>query len=694
VTTPGVALAASSREPCARLEHAERHEWRAFLARLSLSSHAIKKQTHHYQHFRDRWPDLSVWAAQPLALRLGRIRGQNTTASHADPVSYRARAYLKYLAVTGRARYDWDFVLTADAAGLVEYGAALGLPFNRAWLARQQQQAVGYGWSASTINRALLWTYSRFILHTGDPNVDRYGLADLQELRHHASSFNNQHAALSIRGSGDPTTRLNSVLGHLSGVQGLWFCQGKTDAPHVRPFRREEPVDEWTAPPRIAAVITRYCGQKSHTTLPAGVRSRQRELRLFVDWLTHHRPGIDTFADVRRGDIEAYLEHLRVAPRPKHRRPLGITTRRQVISFLRQFFDETAQWEHDDVPGRQLIARADSPRAPLHVPRFIPEQELAAAMQAIRDLPDPHQRAALLTVRWSGARRDEIRRLELDCLDSYPDGTPRLRIPAGKTKAERMVPIAAEAANAIREVQTRRTADRDLGMLDRVTERRVRYLFLDRGRLRSPSYLYDEPLLQVCQRIGLVPADGTGNAITAHRFRHTVGTQLADKHARIQTIMSILGHTNATMAMVYSAISDEQLVNDYTSALKPGAILAGPAAYLIRHKELSAKQLDWLNSNYFKSELELGACLKLPEEGPCECELFWLCARFFTTEGHAPRIRRRWHREQQLINDALERGWNREVERHEAFARRCVELLAELGQTLDGDTDDDTAPQH
>jgi hypothetical protein len=43
-------------------------------------------------------------------------------------------------------------------------------------------------------------------------------------------------------------------------------------------------------------------------------------------------------------------------------------------------------------------------------------------------------------VRWSGARRGEIRRLTLDCLDAYPDGYPRLRILVGKTYAERMIP--------------------------------------------------------------------------------------------------------------------------------------------------------------------------------------------------------------------------------------------------------------
>ena len=56
--------------------------------------------------------------------------------------------------------------------------------------------------------------------------------------------------------------------------------------------------------------------------------------------------------------------------------------------------------------------------------------ELDRLMVAIEDLDNPHQRTALLLLRWSGARRGEILRLTLDCLDTYPDSHPRLRIPA------------------------------------------------------------------------------------------------------------------------------------------------------------------------------------------------------------------------------------------------------------------------
>lgn len=671
-----------------RLEHADLAEWRAFLRRRGLGAAAMKKQTYHYQHFRDRWPELASWAAEPLEVRLGRVDGDGTGSEVTNPVSYRARSYLQYLALTGRAGYDWDFVLAAAAPGMLDHGDVLGLPFNRIWWASQRAEAVDYGWAADSVGAALTWAYTRFILHNGDPDVDRYGLDDLQELQNQLLVLNPRLSSLTLRGSGDPRTRLSTALGRVTVLHGFWFCQGKTRVPHIRPFRRSEPTDDWAGPPRMAAVIERYCTQHLQIGNPRKVGTRRRELRLFTDWLRDRHRTVVSFAEVTRGDVEAYLEHLRVASRPKLNRPLAISTRREVIGILRQFFEETAAWEYDDVPSRQLVTRADAPRAPLHVPRFIPRHELELVMQAIRALPNLHQRAALLLVRWSGARRDEIRRLEVNCLDAYPDGTPRLRIPPGKTRTERMVPIAAEAAEAIREIQAQRAVDRDLAILDPVADRKVRYLFMDRGRLRSPDYLYDEPLLAVSHAAGLEPATGTGNAVTAHRFRHSVGTQLGENQARISTIMAILGHASANMAMVYTAISDPEVLQDYSHALKPGQILAGPAAHAIRNRELSAQQLDWLNSNFLKSELELGACLKLPEEGPCECELYLTCAKFFTTAEHAPRLRRRWHREQQLINDATARGWPRESARHQALAQRCLDLLTELGEPLDGDMDE------
>jgi len=89
-----------------------------------------------------------------------------------------------------------------------------------------------------------------------------------------------------------------------------------------------------------------------------------------------------------------------------------------------------------------------------------------------------------------------------------------------------------------------------------------------------------------------------------------------------------------------------------------------------------------LKTNFFKTELELGHCLRLPAEGPCECDLYLSCAKFVTTPAYAPRLRERHGVERMLAEDARDRGWPREVERHCAVAARIERLLADMGEAL------------
>jgi len=62
------------------------------------------------------------------------------------------------------------------------------------------------------------------------------------------------------------------------------------------------------------------------------------------------------------------------------------------------------------------------------------------------------------------------------------------------------------------------------------------------------------------------------------------------------------------------------VLRDYKAVLGPGATIAGPAADELRNGTLPETSVDWLKTNFFKTELELGRCLRLPAEGPCECD--------------------------------------------------------------------------
>src|SRR5206468_11645987 len=128
------------------------------------------------------------------------------------------------------------------------------------------------------------------------------------------------------------------------------------------------------------------------------------------------------------------------------------------------------------------------------------------------------------------------------------------------------------------------------------------FLFLRGGLPMSAFYLFDYALRAACNAPGLVDQAGRPT-ITAHRFRHTVGTQLAERGAKLNTIMSVLGHESPHMSMIYARISDAEVLRDYRSVLEPGAVIAGTGAEAIRAGVLSAAAVDWLRSNILKTEL-------------------------------------------------------------------------------------------
>ena len=475
---------------------------------------------------------------------------------------------------------------------------------------------------------------------------------------------------------------------HLHQLQVVLFHRGQI-ATQPRKF-----MPSWkpplVLPPRMQAVADKWLAARRLTDAPSTVDKLELAVRKFGDWLAGHHPGIVSYADVTRDHCLAWAQHLADTPAETTGKPLGAASRIQRISALSQMFRDTAAWEYPDVPGFAPITSRDAPKLPQRIPRFIPDHELDLVMPVINQITCPFQRAALLVARWSGARRDEIRHLPLDCLDRYPDGTPRLRLPGRKTYKERVVPLHQDAADALQKVIDLRKDGPERPFTDPRTGEQVRYLFMDHGKLLSLFYLFDTPIQQACKAAGLVAPGGRGGqgrgTVTAHRFRHTVGTQLAERGAKLHTIMKVLGHSSVSMALIYAQISDQEVLRDYQAVLAPGAVIAGPAALDLKSGVLPDEAVHWLKANFFKTELELGHCLRLPAEGPCECDLYLTCAKFVTTPEYTPRLKARLDIEQQLVQDAAERGWTREAERHTAIARRLSGLLTDLGEQADPDS--------
>lgn len=536
---------------------------------------------------------------------------------------------------------------------------------------------LGYGRYAAI---GLKWPTSRIVLHTSVPNIEGITDSHCRELLDALRLFGARPDVSLFFGSADRYRRRAVEFGtrvHYLHVVLFHRGQAVTEPQIFQP--RTHPRRD--LPPRVSAVLERYISQRSLTSRPATIESLRVSLRHFAEWLTQKYPTLRSLAEATREQVLEFAGVLSEMVNERTGEPWSAHTKWGNLCRLKVFFRDVADWGWEDVPSHPLLGIGDIPRMPECVPRYIPEDELTRVMTAVRALKCPYQRTALLIARWSGARRNEIRHLPVHCLDRYPDGTARLRIPPGKLRRERVVPLNEEAADAIRLLQADRSQER--AFHDSYTGVTTRYLFLRYGKLASESYLFDKPLKAACAAVGLATLDGRPT-VSPHRFRHTVGTQLAERGAKLRTIMNVLGHTSPQMSMRYAQISDREVLKDYQAVLGPGATIAGPFAETLKTGSLLPSDIDWLKSNFFKTELELGHCLRLPHEGPCECDLYLNCAKFVTTPEYAPRLRRRRKNELALIDDAISRGWEKEVERHRCSIKRIEQLLQDLEEPLEG----------
>ena len=204
--------------------------------------------------------------------------------------------------------------------------------------------------------------------------------------------------------------------------------------------------------------------------------------------------------------------------------------------------------------------------------------------------------------------KGEIRRLAVDCLDAYPDGTPRLRVPVGKTRRERMVPLHDEAAAALREV----TASGQDG----------------RTRLHRRAQWHPPPttcswntascspittcLRRRCARPVRRPAWWIPTAALPLRpigFATRWGPSSPSAERNSIPSCRFSGHTSVSMALVYAQISDPEVLRDYQTSSVLAPPLAGPAAEGPAQWRLPSATLEWLKTNFFKNRVGVRALL-------------------------------------------------------------------------------------
>jgi hypothetical protein len=105
-------------------EHADEADYAAFLARIPMDDSFRRKRLFYRSMFIESWPDINDWFCAPLPIRIACLSGDKQ-AHPTYPVSFRARSYLYYAAMTDCIRLDYDFLFAVRNMRVAETMAPL-----------------------------------------------------------------------------------------------------------------------------------------------------------------------------------------------------------------------------------------------------------------------------------------------------------------------------------------------------------------------------------------------------------------------------------------------------------------------------------------------------------------------------------------------------------------------------------------
>jgi integrase len=267
----------------------------------------------------------------------------------------------------------------------------------------------------------------------------------------------------------------------------------------------------------------------------------------FSRFLTEQHSEVGGGAGLTRGLLEHYLSWLASAT-------LGESTRRTYLGFLHNFLESCRRhgWLAG-LPADANIYFDELLRRPRPAPRFIDEFVMAQLEDPVNlaKLPEPTTRHLVELLIETGLRSGDALSLPFNPMLSDGAGWPCLRYFNAKIAEDQLVPLSPAGAETIRAQQAH--------LRDRSPDRDPLWLFPrprgDPAEVGPFSYHTFRTRFTAWQHtIGLRDEAGAPVHVTAHQFRHTLGTRMINDGVPQHVIQRLLGHTTAQMTARYAHI--------------------------------------------------------------------------------------------------------------------------------------------
>jgi integrase len=407
------------------------------------------------------------------------------------------------------------------------------------------------------------------------------------------------------------------------------------------------------------------------------IRRDATAMSWFATWLAQACPDATDASVITRQRLEAYLAHL-VATGPVANTRLGYLT------SLRGFLESARRRGLLDVlPAEATLYNDDLPKRPKGLPRFVPEDQMAQleSETALAQLPDATTRHLVTVLIETGLRAGDACRLRVDCLVADSVGWPCLRFFNTKVASEQLIPLSAKAAAAItaqqREVARAWSFSPWLFPAAKANPdgtRPFEYATL-RGRLGRWQ-----------AAIGLHDQAGRPVRVSAHRWRHTVGTRLINQGVPEHVVQRLLGHASPLMTATYARLHDSTVREAFDAYCQRRVNIDGE--HLAYDPVAPSAEAEWVKHHLSRIQASLpnGYCGRPPQQDCPHPNACLTCADFQTSVEFLPTHRRQADETTKLIAAAEADGHHRLADNHRqvlGHLQRIIPALEALGAAED-----------
>jgi integrase len=282
------------------------------------------------------------------------------------------------------------------------------------------------------------------------------------------------------------------------------------------------------------------------TKSPASVAVSTSSLRTFTSWLADRDALPASPAEITRALLEEYRAHV-------HTLPVSAARRSGHLTALKVFLDDVRL--HDwatGLPANATYYRGEIPHKTSPLPRFVDEFVMGQLErdETLDRLPDLTTRTAVVILIETGLRSIDCLRLPFDPITTDEAGASYLKFLNHKLSREAIIPISERLVAQIRAQQ------QDL---------RERFPqpppFLLPALRQNPDgtrpFLWsalNNRLQRWLADCDIRDASGQPVKITAHQFRHTLGTRMINNEVSLDVVQRMLDHGSPEMTARYATI--------------------------------------------------------------------------------------------------------------------------------------------